>query len=180
MDGLPNILDAHFGLRGVLVDTDAGSRIRWAVWANMDTGEYEAFKSDPEHAVKLGLPLDVLRYRGRAGHLRFIPSAPRAKGALARAQTPAEVAEMVRWARRGQPILMLPGRECDEPKCHALASWMTAHEQEVEPETDGEGVRWERAVTVRRSKWCHHHYRFPVFSSLRGVESEVEVTARPQ
>src|SRR5262249_20677256 len=76
--------------------------------------------------------------------------------------------------------LLIRSKECSEPGCHERATWSVSWEQIIEPRTDENGERHERAVTTRRIAWCDAHYRPPVQVSERGVESEVEVEARPE
>ena len=168
------------GQSGVLVDADTGQRIRWAMWANLTTGEYEALRMHPAEIRRRGLKAVDCAYKGRA-HLRYVAFAPRVVG-LSKPHTASEIAEMVRHARKGLPCLIVEGVECDEPKCHRLAEWQTVEEQEIEPAIGapfGVAQPLERAVAVKVWRWCPWHYRFPTFKSLRGVESETQVKARP-
>ena len=73
-------LDSKGGLRGILVNAQTMQRIPFARWANLETGEYEAFYAGPDGKAfldSLGLPLypddqgKPRTVRGRA-QLRFI------------------------------------------------------------------------------------------------------------
>jgi hypothetical protein len=171
-------LDSHSGLRGVLVNADTARPIRWAIWADTDTGEYEAFRADPQIAERLGIDLASIRYRGQA-RLRFIPArvSPRLKPTDARDAADSMREAKLLWAK---PIIMLPGQECDERYCHALASWQTAMERVIEPIVGADGQAYKRSIVTEIRNWCPKHYRWPQRVSLRGVESETEVTTRPQ
>lgn len=177
-------LDSQSGTRGMLFDAATGRPIRWCRWAEIpddpeEEGEFEAFSREPTEAQRLGIPLESIVYRGRA-RLRFVPAAPRF------GHTPTSQRDLsgsLDDARRRlvEPKLLIPGEECDEPGCHRLSEWRVSDEQEIEPQTDSEGVRHERAVTCRVRCYCSAHYKPPRFVNLRGVESEVPIEeARPQ
>jgi hypothetical protein len=169
-------IDAKSGLRGVLVEADTGRRIPFARKADLDTGEWEAWAATPD-GKSVALPRRLLRGRCR---LRFVASD--AVVIPPKASDPRDLAGSLEEARRryAKPILALPGRGCEEPRCHRLAEWETAHERLIEPEAGADGHAYERAVTVEVHRWCSWHYRPPRVVNLRGIESEVQVTARPQ
>jgi len=171
-------LDSHSGMRGMLVNADTNQPIRWAIWADTDTGEYEAFRADPEIAERLGVALASLRYRGRA-RLRFIPARvqPTPKPTDQRDASESMREAKLLWAK---PIIVVPGQECDERYCHALAEWRTAMERVIEPIVGDDGKTYKRSIVTEVKNWCPKHYRYPQRVSLRGVESETVVTARPQ
>jgi hypothetical protein len=176
------ILDAKSGVRGVLVNADTGQPIRWARWANLATGEYEAFRLDPAQARMVGVPPRLLIYRGMA-NLRFIEShvqLPSRPSPAPADVPPEELTNRPLLKRTTERCLEVPGRECDEPRCHALARWRVGHEQELPPVEGENGRLFERAATVAENYYCDKHYRNPTFTTLRGVQREVEVAARPQ
>lgn len=180
------IIDAknpNLATRGMLFNADTGERIPFAFWADTDTGEWKAWRRGPDGRPLVrregnGFSADSV-VSGRC-RLRWVPAvnlpAPRRGG---RPPENVPLAELARDARKGRPILAIPGRECEEPGCHRLAVWDTGDEQEVEPEVGPDGSKWERGVLVRKHRWCDWHYRPPVSTSLRGVENEVQVEARP-
>jgi hypothetical protein len=172
------ILDAKSGLRGVLVRADTGERIPCARWANLDTGEWEALAVDP----LTGQPAHPARLIRGQCPLRFVPAAPVfSPPAPASVKTSREAAESLAEAKgRVRRVLAVPGRGCEEKGCTALACYETADEQHIEPVAGADGRLCERALTVRKHRWCARHFRSPVQTNLRGVESEVEVTVRPQ
>lgn len=172
------ILDAHSGLRGVFVDDASGRPVRWVVWYDTETTEYEAFRCDPEVAAKLGVEPIALRYRGKA-RLRFIPATPAKRPSPT---DPRDAAGSMQEAKRlwSKPLLLLPGRECDEPHCHQLAGWRTAVERVIEPVVGVDGVAYKRSIVLEIKNWCAKHYRWPQRISARGVESETLVACRPQ
>jgi hypothetical protein len=177
-------IDARSGVRGLLVDAETGRLIRWARWAEVpddprQPGEYEAWRY-PEAECRArfaaGEPREALLLRRRC-RLRFVPAAPLA----VRPTDPRDLAGSLDEARRRwAPKLLVCGEECEEPGCHRLSAWWVSDERLIEPERDADGVLHERAVTTRARAYCDRHYRGPVQTSLRGVESEVEVGARPQ
>lgn len=125
----------------------------------------------------MGLNLADLVYRGTC-RLRFIPAAP----LRVKPSDPRDLAGSLDEARRRlvEPKLLIPGEECEQRGCHRLSRWKVTEEQEIEPEVTADGRQHERAICVRVRSFCDRHYRLPVFKSVRGVEQEVEVEARPQ
>src|SRR5579885_3284833 len=117
------ILDSKSGLRGMLVNRDTGQPIRYARWADTETGCYEAFRINPEEARARGINPATLLYRGRA-RLEFIPAQPldsKPTGRIAPSTPLAEIRPEVLKGRTVTPILVIPGMrppECDEPLCH--------------------------------------------------------------
>lgn len=175
-------LDAHSGVRGLLINADTGKPIRWVCWADLpddpqQQGEYEAFREEPTAALARGIPLSSLRYQGRA-RLRFVRAAPvfRSRPSERRDLMGSLAEARARVDRR----LLVLSEECCEPRCHQRAQWAVSWEQLIEPERDSEGKLHERAVCVRQLAFCSSHYRPPVVRNLRGVESEVEVEVRPE
>jgi hypothetical protein len=176
-------LDAKTGTRGLFWNVATGTLIRYVIWADLpdnpeQEAEFEAFREEPQAALARGVPLSVIRYRGRA-RLRFVPAAPVFKP---KATALRDLAGSLDEARRQfvRPKLLIVGEECSEPLCHALASWLVGWERLIEPEIGPDGRAYERAVTIAAKGYCSAHYRNPVQVSQRGVESEVEVDCRPQ
>jgi len=177
---------AQDGFRGTVINAVTGQPVRWVRWVNSDTGEFEAFREDPVAAKARGAWLRCLLYRGKARlPLTTITQALVAHAPGRRALTPMEEVREIRTIARDyvadyQPIVAVPGIECDQPGCRRLATWQVAHEQEIDPGVMPDGSACERAVTVRVNRWCDRHWHPPTFRSVRGVESEVEVACRPQ
>jgi len=176
------ILDARKNpnLRGVLVDAATNQPIRWARWANLATGEFEAFKFDPKRIKDLGgCPTDFL-YRGRTA-LKFVEDRTvpiRTPGNL---DGKAVKQQMEEIRRTTTPKLLIPGDYCEVRGCHRLSAWSVADERILEPLPGPDGRLQERGIIVDVHAYCDRHFRLPVSTSLRGVESEVEVKiARPQ
>lgn len=176
-------LDAKTGTRGLFWNVATGQLVRWVIWADLpddpqQEADFEAFREEPQAALARGVPLSAIRYRGRA-RLRFVPAAPvyRPKPTAAR-----DLAGSLDEARRRfvRPKLLVVGEECEEPLCHALAAWRVGWERLIEPEIGPDGRAYERAVMLEAHGYCDKHYRAPRVTSLRGVESEVEVEVRPQ
>ena len=108
-------LDSRTGIRGLVFDLDTGQPIRWVRWADTETGEYEAFRSDPAAAKRLGTPLARLVYRGRA-RLKFVPTHPAAKETApgsGRATTPQTTAR----PGKAERCLVLSNRPCRHYGC---------------------------------------------------------------
>lgn len=180
-------LDSRSGLRGLVIDLDTGRPVSLLViWADIpedprQQGEYEAWRRDPDLARRNGATVPellALKYRGRA-RMQFVPAAPvfRPRASEARDLT-GSLAEA--RSRVDQRLLVL-AEECAEPRCHKLAEYRVCWEQLIEPHTDADGRKHERAVVTRVLSWCSAHYRQPVRTNLRGVQSEVPVeVGRPQ
>jgi hypothetical protein len=178
-------LDAKSGVRGLLVNVETGALIRFTLWAEIpddprQPGEYEAWRWPPDECRRryaAGEQRESLVVRGRC-RLRFVPAAPLfAPRPSAREDLAGSLDEA---RRRVDRRLLVLGTECSEPLCHRPATWAVSWEQLIEPERDADGNLHERAVCVRRVAYCEAHYRPPRQRSLRGVESEVPVLARPQ
>lgn len=165
------ILDAASGVRGVLVGGD-GRRIPFAFWADTETGEWKAHVSaDGGRTFLRGPDGRRLVAAGRSPGLRLVESAApavAAPSAVAHALPhPDELPEKARmFARR---CLAVPGRECEERGCHALATWTTADEQELSPQRAA-GRLYGRGALTEAHWYCDRHYRPPTVTSPRGVE----------
>ncbi len=160
-------------LAGVLVDATTRQPIRWARWHDERTGEYEAFRIDPKEAKRRGIPLHTILYRGRT-RLEFIPDPLPTKAPSAAESRPRE-----QRPQRRERCLMLADRECQEPKCHALATWSVADEEELPPvfgmfwTPQGKRQVWhERARTIGVRYYCAAHVRRPTSVNKRGVQKE--------
>lgn len=179
------IFDARNDLRGTLYNADTGEKIRHARWHDEATGEYEAWATDA--AGNIIRPPRLIRGRCR---LRFVVDEQATAMVRAarlqvgrsagRVETPAEMKQLLADHRKGRPIIAIPGRECEIATCHALALWETTDEEAIEPQMGTDGRLYDRGMTVRIHRYCDRHYRNPLFTSRRGVVSEVAVQARPQ
>ena len=169
------ILDSNSGLRGKVIDETTGLRIPFVIWCNTETGEYEALEATPDGSRPVR---PNKRYRGQA-KLRFVPDEVLTAIAAVtpKAECPPVPPEVLEKARR-IPVGSLD--LCEEPGCYRRATWKTGDEQQIEPETGADGQKYERGVIIEKHFYCDRHYRLPVSSSVRGVESEIEVAARPQ
>ncbi len=164
-------------LSGVLVDATTRLPIRWARWHDEKTGEYEAFRIDPNEAKRRGIPLHTILYRGRT-KLEFIPD-----------PLPVPIPPQAHPQHRQRPsrCLMLADRECQEPACHALATWSVADEEELPPVFGlfwtPQGMRevWhESARTIGVRYYCEKHCRKPTSVSQRGVQKEFTDVLLPE
>ena len=172
------ILDCKSGVCGVLVNASTGERIPHAFWADLSTGDYKAWKTASDGKTILrGPDRKPIEVKGNAP-LRFVPGKPTPKPRPG--GTPlAEIRQELFATGKAVPIVVLPGQECERPGCHRLASWRVGDEQVVEPEIS-DGKAYDRGVVTAGHLYCDRHYRPPVQTSVRGVESEVQVVARPQ
>lgn len=155
------IVNSKDGARGTLTDLATGRVIRWARWADLSTGEYEAFSEDPAAAQRRGVHPAALLYRGRT-KLGW---------------TPAATLDAPRPPREHRCIVV-PGRMCDHPGCRKLAEYRTCDERMLEPE-DANGRKFERAVCVAVHKWCSWHYRPPMIVHPDNSSDPVDVEVQP-
>ena len=75
---------------------------------------------------------------------------------------------------------MLADRECQEPKCHALATWSIADEEELPPVLGPDGKLWEKARTIGVRYYCERHVRRPTSTNNRGVQKEFTDVLLPE
>lgn len=160
-------------LRGVLLDAATRQRIPFACWANLDTGEYVAFKATPDGKDQLWPPE---KYSGRAQRLEFVGDvAPPIRAQVTSAVDPAAaLKEVAEYRQRISQKDLVPGEECEERGCHALSEFLVADVRSLQPVRLGSHV-YERRVIVRQHAYCQKHYRRPVGVSPRGVEGELSV-----
>ena len=179
------ILSAKDGLRGTFLRAGSRQPLRFVRWYDDQTHEWEAFRVNPDMAKARGINLQSILYRGRC-RLEFIPAVAAGTQGRVAPSTPLDEirAEVLKGGElKVKPIVWVPGTrppECEERFCHRPAEWSVAVERIVEPERGPEGTLFERAVVVACAAWCSRHYRNPRQISERGVESEIEVGARPQ
>lgn len=171
------IIDAHSGLRGVLVNADTNTRIPFARHANLETGEYEHFAATPD-GLRMELPPRLIK--GRAGKLRFVESYAPTIQAPAGVDAKAASEEREEYRRKTEPRLLIPGEYCEVRGCNKLAAWSVGIERLLTPVRQADGKLHEHAVLVRCCDYCSNHYRLPVQINQRGVESPVEFANRPQ
>jgi hypothetical protein len=169
------IVDARKGIRGVLVNAETGERIPFARWSNLETGEWEAWQATPD-GKQVAKPPRLIRGQCK---LRFVESyaPPLRQPAAVDAKAAAEQRE--EYHRKTEARLLVPGDECEAKGCHRLAGWTVAVERRLAPVRLGDGRLQEHGVVVAVHAFCDRHYRSPVSISERGVESQVEVAARP-
>lgn len=147
------IWDAHnVGAVGVWVDPETRRPVRWVRWYDDQTGEYEAFRSEPKRAAARGVPLRTILYRGKA-YLQFVPD----------------------------PAVPPRGhiKECDEPGCHAEAIWAVADTTDLDPILRSDGVPFVRREVTGTRYYCDKHWRPPTMTTVSGVTSEVTEVVQP-
>ena len=168
------------GITFELFRLDTGERLRRVRWLDLDAGVFCQFRIDPKIAEAAGLHPDAVsrivkipfRYVEIQLPKKAVPGKPE--------PLPGELLQKRTTFER---CLAVQGRECQYPGCHHLACWKTANLQEVPPQVGEDGERFERTITTGFAFYCERaeHYRAPVMTSLRGVESEIDVQcARPQ
>lgn len=163
-------IDSASGLRGKWFD-ESGARVPFVIWYETETFDFEALVAvaDGSRPVRPNI-----RYKGKK-KLRFVQND--LLTAVARVVPKPECPPVeVQGVQVGADC----NAECEAKGCHRRATWLTGDEQLVEPATGEDGKRYERGVIVRGHYYCSKHFRLPVSTSLRGVESEIQVTARPQ
>ena len=177
-------IDAKSGLRGELFDADTGAQIRWCRWADLATGEYEAFRQDPDEAEARGLSLYALVYRGRC-RLRFeererevrLPPRLVLRDGTGDARQAAALRQ--KYQRVIEKIVSVRGVGCEWPACGRDAEWLTGDLMLLPPEESG-GLFYRRQALVNRHRYCSRHYRLPRVIAPNGdTIREVEVLAMP-
>lgn len=162
------------------LDTNTRFRTDWVRWVDVDRGEICVFTIDPEYAQQVNVAADVVSKVIRAPIRLVEISRTRPSGLLVGEPLPEEFQEM----RKGyEQCLAISGQFCEYPGCHDLAVWRVGDLQETLPILDDDGIAYMQHVMVRPHLYCHResHYREPVRTSLRGVESLVATEfARPQ
>lgn len=160
------ILRAEKDGTGVFQDLNTGRSIGWVIWADMDSGVFEAYVCD----TRSGLPVwPHQTYKGQT-RLRFLPMP---KPTKPRAEKPT-------IEPRGTRIVATSLNECEVRCCHEWADWIVQDYKEELPEVAADGLSYSRASVTTQHYFCNEHFRNPVRETLRGVESEVLVLARPQ
>ncbi len=170
------IIRASDGIRGLLVDLQTNQPILMPVWANLETGEYEALKADG-NGQPIGPPGKELRIKGKT-QLKFIP----AKSVDVKIGEPEPVAKP-KIHRRPEPIKVpLFSRYCQHYGCNRIAAWMVSEEEELPPLRKGRRLL-KQAKLLRVCYFCSFHYVGPKLFDHRGELIEIDHEAggvRPQ
>ena len=162
------------GVRGVLVNADTGQPIWWARKADLATGEYEAFRADPDKAAAHGFKKRDLLYRGRC-RLKFVP------GNSARPQVPTilDANPKLPRRRRAMQVQAFEDRPCQHYACLRDAEWMVAVDEPLPPLVIG-GKSFEVGTIAGVKWWCSWHYEWPELLYPDGSTDPIEtVRARP-
>lgn len=171
------VLDAKSGVRGRLIDLDAGRDILYVRRAVLpddpsQLGEYEAFRVGPDGdiAKENGKPLT---YTGRC-RMRFEPAAIANK-------TPVEPVTH-RPVRQKFEKITVPvlGLNCQHYACNRTAAWTVSDEVPTAPVQSGS--KWfGTAKLIGRRFYCDWHYRPPRIIDTKGevMEELHEIKARP-
>jgi len=172
------IIHSNSGIAGDLIDLDTNRPIRFAFWANTETGEYLAWVTTPD-GERIATPR---RQRGGRARLSFVAKRSGVKllqpsAVDARAATE----EVIDFRRAVNPRLLIAGDYCEVRGCNQLAGWTVAETQMLSPIRLPDGILQERRGMTRVRNFCSKHYRLPTVKNERGVESEANIIlARPQ
>ncbi len=185
-------LDAKRGILGDWIDLKTGQRIKHVRWGDPDTGEYEALvcnESGTPMRDNRNRPLTVkrktlLQFKPKTltDELKLKALVAETGGRVAVLKNPLP-ADQYRGPSRGWGVRINDPNapECEHPGCHKKSEWRTMDEHEVEAAVLASGRMFQRALQSKFHWFCSKHYRWPIFTSLRGVESEVTtILARPQ
>jgi hypothetical protein len=156
---------------GVFARTGQGEAVRWVVWYDDATHDWEAYRVNPDDARKNGIDPSRFRYRGH-GPLTFH------RDPLAAPRLP--VARAGRTPPRRDRCLALPGRDCEHYGCGRPATYCTTDYEEAAPELGADRNRYRKVRAVERHWWCHRHYRAPEEKREGDTVRRVEVVTRPQ
>lgn len=166
--------------RGRFFDAATGAVMPLVREYDTDSGRYEAYAAAPDGRMP-AYPLRLVRGVRR---LRFVGTErrraspqgfdPAKESAAERRDRLAEETHLV-----GRRKVIVTGELCEVKGCGRLAEFSTGDQRLLEAEL-AHGRAWERGAITGVHLWCAKHYRPPVTTSARGVESEAEVTVRPQ
>lgn len=177
------LIDSRSGLRGVLVNADTNSPIRWGRWARLPlsngvpdptlVGSYSAFRCEPKAAKAMGLSLRDLVYEA-AARLKWVT------GKILRPPTEPLPVQLPGGRQRYTRIVPLHDRGCEHYACHRAAEWLVCDETALPPLVAG-GKQFEQAVTRDVRWWCSRHYQVPTVYDLDGELITIvdEIGARP-
>ncbi len=157
---------------GVFARTGQGESVRFVVWYDDETLEWEAYRVDPDAARRNGLDPRRFLYRG-TGRLAFH------RDPLAPPRLP--VARPGRVTPRGAaPCLAVPGRDCEHYSCGRPATYCTTDYEEAAPELGADGSHYRKVRAAGTHWWCHKHYEAPRQVREGDTVRKVEVVTRPQ
>jgi hypothetical protein len=157
------ILRAKDGVRGELRNLDTGQIIPKPKWADLETGEYEAFRLDATGSVCRvnGKPVT---YRGKARRLFFTPTANFAKHV---SRPTAPVKREVRQRYQNLPVPLF-SNYCEHYACGKVAAWMVSDEVPMPPEIGPDGKKYLRAQVVGVRYYCSWHFKPPRILDNKG------------
>lgn len=172
--GCPMLLRAKDGLRGRFRHRGTGEFVRYVRWYDEETGEYEAFRRNPDTGCRE-------KYRGRAP-LQFIPNPVATADATLTEAVPEDESQYPTRRVSARRLLkwLFEDRDCEHYGCIHKAEWRTADEVHLPPVEKLETIppllaadgtvlvparqklrRFERGKVVRSHYWCHQHYQRP-------------------
>jgi len=172
------IIDAKSGVAGVLVDLATGQPIRKAFWANLATGEYKAWRTDPDGRIVS--PPEVVAGRTQLKWLPTRPATPKTPPAADPDAPPVQAPTLLAGRRRVGRPLGLMNVPCDQRTCSRWAVWQVADELD-KPALVVAGVKqYEQADLLNVRYYCDWHYQPPRLFDAKGeIIKEHEVEARP-
>lgn len=170
------LLRASDGIRGLVINQDTGNPIRKVIWANLQTGDFEAFRTDAEGRIIADDFGRHLKYRGKC-RLKFIPAKTLSSSSKQEEeQLPLHPKVTQKIKKITVPLFDLP---CDYKGCHRIAEWMVSDEVELPP-IKNNGRLYSRARTVDRRVYCSWHYKPPRLLDHKGeMIKEYENVVRP-
>jgi hypothetical protein len=152
---------AQPGLHGVLVKAATGERIAFARYANLDTGQWQAWAATPDGRL-MALPARLV---GGTCPLRFVESyaPPVQTSALPDGAGDRQQGQALqqRFRRITERIVLIRGLSCEQPGCGRDAAYRVADEMLLPAEAGAQGQQFERAMTVHSHRYCERHYRQP-------------------
>lgn len=164
------------GVRGLLVNMETGKPIRAAIWADLDTGEYEAFKVDEKGAIMRDNRRVPLKYTGKA-RLSFIPTQKTSlTGLMKQASSQPKPQSAPRSTGKIKyehiedfVLLKIP---CEHYGCIRIAEWLVSDEMETEPVLKDKKL-YPTAKTVDMHAYCSWHFQPPRIVDEKGEVVEV-------
>ena len=192
-------LHAQSGYRGKLYDLDTGQEIKCPIWANTDTGMFEAYQVNEQGKIKRDINGDYLTYKGKA-RLHFVPREEKKAVPILKlgahqcilCKSPLtlpgeELCPFCKDKDKGRKKFSVkrlsnPLLDCPCQTCHNLAEWQVSDEVEVSPVRQGKFL-FDRGAVVGQRFYCSKCYSGPRLLDEKGEVIKVFEDAggvRPQ
>jgi hypothetical protein len=155
--------------------SNGGKIIRKAIWANLETGEYEAILVNEAGESIRDEKGKCITYRGKT-RLQFTPAA--------NLDPPASIPSQPTSTKKVAKNIPIPlfSCYCQHPGCVKVANWMVSDEVSLPPIKVGKRF-FSRGKTVAKRYYCSWHYVPPRLLDSRGEVIEIYDEAggvRPQ